>query len=161
MSEVLNLNAVARPDLRVKLNDTEGKERTWRIPPPDSETVANLMAVFEELNAEAEKGNGERVTELFAEARERMEELFAERHAEQEMERLPRLGDEQLGAMFGFIVRSYQEAIDALADEAEEPGQDDDAARPTKPTAARSRRSSKTSRARSTRARSKAGSSTS
>lgn len=118
----LDLDAVSRPDLRVKL---DGK--IWRLPGgPRSETVVDLAALFDAFDKAVQEGEGDRLKELSDEIRELIYGLFAERHDEEDLESLPPLDDEQMAEIFKLLVNQIRVARDDAAAEVAE--------RPTSPT---------------------------
>lgn len=146
MSEIFDLDAVTRPDLRVKLGDTQ-----WRIPGSmDSQFVAHLAMLFKELEKAADAEDEDRTLEISGEIREHIEGLFAHRHTEKELEALPSMNDDQLAELYVHVVNSWAT------------GDDEEPARPTKPTARKPKsggRSRASSSSRKTRSRSSTSSS--
>lgn len=122
----LDLDALSRPPLHVKLGDA-----VWKLPGgPQSELVVDMAALFEKFDEALRSGEQELMQERSAELRDMFEELFGVHHSTEELEELPRLGDEDMAALFGLLVKQITEREGAA---------DGSAERPTKSTAASSR----------------------
>jgi hypothetical protein len=142
MSDVINLNALARPDIKVALGkDENGRDRIWRLPHPDSETVARLTVLLEEFEnltdsveertAEGDTSYVGEIEATAAEVREIVESLFAERQTPEELQEMPRLTMEICAALYSGMIAA---AVSRQRETDEEAAGDDDAARPTSST---------------------------
>lgn len=129
----LDLDSVARPDLRVRFGG-----RIWKLPGgPQSEVVVNLAALFENFDKHLSAGETDRLKAVSDEIRDALLDLFAERHSEEELADLPRLDDEQMAAIFTLLIGQIRKAREERAE------------RPTRPTSTPKPKSAARSRARS------------
>lgn len=115
----LDLDALARPPLRVKLG-----EKVWRLPAgPQSELVVDMAALFDEFAKALQSGEAEKMKAASDDLRGMFEDLFAEHN--ESIEDLPRLSDEAMAELFRLLVTQITGVIA------------EDGARPTQPTAAK------------------------
>lgn len=107
--ELLDLDAVARPDKTVELEQA-GRKVRYRLPgDPPSGLVVRMDVLNRELTRAQDDKDAEAAQELSEQLREIVLELFQLRQPDLDMGFIDSLSYDQLGAVFYFTLGLYQQ----------------------------------------------------